>query len=138
MGWFGTRRKTFRRPYSATRNPSRFSRASEVCSKTRLQPVAHSAEIRPRSVRGERALADDEDFVTGEVRTGLHCLALDIHPREQPVCLSLGIEDGDLARHRRRRRARHHVDRKGVFLRLARGELGLQGQRVESRLPLGW
>ena len=87
-----------------------------------FQPVADAADIRPRPIRGQGALAHDEDVVAGQISAGLHRLGFDSHLRQQCGGLALGVENRDLRGHRQRGRARHHVDREGVLLRLAAAE----------------
>ena len=81
-GWSGTRWKTCRRPYSATRNPSRFSRTSAVCSKTMtFSPSRTRPRSGPGPSDGQRLLADDQQVVAREVGVGVHRLRLDAHRR---------------------------------------------------------
>ncbi len=112
-GWSGTRGKTCRRPYSATRKPNRFSSTSAVCSNT---TTFSPSRTRPTSgagpVRRQRPLADDEHVVAGEVRVGLDRLAFG-RPAPPAACAvsPFGSNSAILRGRLRRRRARHHVDR---------------------------
>ena len=68
----------------ATRNPNRFSRTSEVCSKTiTFRPSRTRSMSRRRPVHGQRGLADDQHVVGRQIGVGVDGLARDAHAVEQ-------------------------------------------------------
>jgi len=81
-----------------------------------LQPVAHAPEVRPRPVRGQGALAEDEDIETREVRAGLDRLRFHAHRADEPNRFALRVENSDFPGDGRCGRARHHVDNHAIPL----------------------